>query len=501
MDKNLEYSINPLVAAIGKTPAEFTKKDIIGYLVSNGVRTVNFRYAAADGRLKTLNFTVTNLDYLESILTYGERVDGSSLFPYIDAHSSDLYVIPRFCTAYLDPFAKEPTVGMLCSYFTKDGKPLESAPEYTLRKAHESFRKETGCTFEAMGELEYYVIDEWDPAFPTPDQHGYHESSPFTKFEAFRTEAMKLIAQAGGNIKYGHSEVGNFVLDGKIYEQNEIEFLVNPVETAADQLMIAKWILRTLAYEYGLDLTFAPKITAGKAGSGLHFHTRIMKDGKSVMVEKGKLSDIARRAIAGYMKCAAALTAFGDTNPTSYFRLVPHQEAPTSICWGDRNRSVLVRVPLGWTGKSNMLAIANPLEGGKYQVPEKQTVEMRSPDGSADIYNMLAGLVTAAKTGLMMPEKEALKIADETYVDVNIHAKENEAKLNSLEQLPTSCWESAEALQKSRALFEEGGVFSPALIDGIIDTLKAFKDKNIRKEIESRPAKMLELVKKHYYCG
>ena len=29
---------------------------------------------------------------------------------------------------------------------------------------------------------------------------------------------------------------------------------------------------------------------------------------------------------------------------------MPHQEAPTAICWGDRNRSVLVRVPLGWLG-------------------------------------------------------------------------------------------------------------------------------------------------------
>jgi len=502
MSKKTEFSINPLIVAIGKEPSQFTKKDIIKFIVENDIRIVNFRYAAADGRLKTLNFPVTNMEYLDSILSFGERVDGSSLFPYIDAHSSDLYVIPRFSTAYLDPFAAKPTLGLLCSYFTKDGEPLESAPEYTLRKAHKAFQEKTGMRFEAMGELEYYVIDDCDGTFPTPDQHGYHESSPFTKFEAFRTDAMRLIAQVGGQIKYGHSEVGNFVLDGKIYEQNEIEFLVNPVETAADQLLMAKWILRTLAYEYGLDLTFAPKITAGKAGSGLHFHTRIMKGDKSMMIEDGKLSKIARRAIAGYMKCASALTAFGDTNPTSYFRLVPHQEAPTSICWGDRNRSVLVRVPLGWVGKTDMLSIANPLEAGeKYTAPDKQTVEMRSPDGSADIYNMMAGLVTAAKIGLTMPEDEALAIADATYVDINIHAKGNEAKLNSLEQLPASCFESAEALNKSREMFEADGVFSAKLIDGTIETLKGFNDQKIREEVAKNPEKMMELVEKYYYCG
>ena len=198
---------------------------------------------------------------------------------------------------------------------------------------------------------------------------------------------MQYIAQAGGQIKYGHSEVGNFTLNGKIYEQNEIEFLPTKVEAAADQLMIAKWVIRNLAYEYGLDITFAPKITTGKAGSGLHIHMRIMKEGKNQMLHDGILSETARKAIAGMMVLAPSITAFGNTNPTSYFRLVPHQEAPTNICWGDRNRSVLVRVPLGWAAQKDMCASANPLEkASNYDTTQKQTVEMRSPDGSADLY-------------------------------------------------------------------------------------------------------------------
>ena len=92
---------------------------------------------------------------------------------------------------------------------------------------------------------------------------------------------MAYIAQAGGQIKYGHSEVGNFTLNGMIYEQNEIEFLPVNAEDAADQLMIAKWIIRNLAYKHGYNITFAPKITTGKAGSGLHIHMRIMKDGQT----------------------------------------------------------------------------------------------------------------------------------------------------------------------------------------------------------------------------
>ena len=215
---------------------------------------------------------------------------------------------------------------MLCSYFDKDGNPLASSPENTLRKACRAFRETTGMEFYAMGELEYYVIDEDPEVFPAIDQHGYHESAPYAKMNDFRQQCMLYVAQTGGEIKYGHSEVGNFTEDGLLYEQNEIEFLPVYAEKAADQLMLAKWAIRNLAYEMGLNVTFAPKITVGKAGSGLHIHMRMVKDGKNQMLDGGKLSAAARKAIAGMMDLAESITAFGNKNPTSYFRLVPHQD-------------------------------------------------------------------------------------------------------------------------------------------------------------------------------
>ena len=135
MNKELEMNPNKLVAYLGKPAKEFTKADIVRYIKENGVRMVNFMYPAGDGRLKTLNFVINNEAYLDAILTCGERVDGSSLFSFIEAGSSDLYVLPRFCTAFIDPFAELPTLSMLCSYFNKDGEPLESSPEHTLKKA------------------------------------------------------------------------------------------------------------------------------------------------------------------------------------------------------------------------------------------------------------------------------------------------------------------------------------------------------------------------------
>ena len=500
MNQELLMSPNRLVTFLQKPAAEFTKADIINYIQQNEIRMVNFMYPAADGRLKTLNFVINNASYLDAILTCGERVDGSSLFPFIEAGSSDLYVIPRFRTAFVDPFAEIPTLVMLCSFFNKDGEPLESSPEYTLHKACKAFTDVTGMEFQAMGELEYYVISENDGLFPATDQRGYHESGPYAKFNDFRTQCMYYIAQTGGQIKYGHSEVGNFMLDGKVYEQNEIEFLPVNAENAADQLMIAKWVIRNLAYQYGYDITFAPKITVGKAGSGLHIHMRMLKDGQNQMLKDGVLSDTARKAIAGMMQLAPSITAFGNTNPTSYFRLVPHQEAPTNVCWGDRNRSVLVRVPLGWSAQTDMCALANPLESdSNYDTTQKQTVEMRSPDGSADLYQLLAGLAVACRHGFEI--ENALAIAEQTYVNVNIHQKENADKLKALAQLPDSCAASADCLQKQRTVFEQYNVFSPAMIDGIISRLRSYNDATLRKDIQDKPEEMLALVSKFFHCG
>lgn len=501
MDKQIALNKNDLVKFLQKPMKEFTREDIIRYITENGIEMVNFMYPAGDGRLKTLNFVINDLAYLETILTLGERVDGSSLFSFISASSSDLYVLPRFSTAFLDPFASIPTVTMLCSFFDKDGNPLESSPEHTLKKACREFTKSTGLTFQCMGELEYYIIKQDDGSFPATDQRNYHESAPFAKFNELRTDCMSFIAATGGQIKYGHSEVGNFTLNGVVYEQNEIEFLPVDAEQAADQLMLAKWIIRNLAWEQGYDVTFAPKITTGKAGSGLHIHMRMVDaSGKNQMLDSNRrLSEIARRAIAGLMKLAPAITAFGNTNPTSYFRLVPHQEAPTNVCWGDRNRSVLVRVPLGWTADKDMCAELNPGTAElSLDTNQKQTVEIRSADGSADVYLLMASLAVALRYGIEL--EDGLKIADDTYVDVNIHNAENAAVLDRLAQLPVNCAASADELEKVRDIFQAHGVFDASTIDGMLAKLRSYDEKEAHEAMHD-DVKMQDLVNRYFHCG
>jgi glutamine synthetase len=491
---------NSLVKYLRKPAIEFTRHDIIRYIEENEIEQVNFRYVNEAGKLRTLNFVITSRAYLESILSTGERVDGSSLFSYIDAAISDLYVIPRFKTAFVNPFSEVPTIDLFCSFYTKEGYPLPSAPENILRNASRRFTKTTGYKIKALGELEYYIISDKDMNldYPADDQKGYHQSTPFAKFEHIRIEAIRLLAKCGGKIKYAHSEVGNFTTEDKYYEQHEIEFNAVDVDETADQLVLGKWILRNLAYKYGVDISFAPKITVGKAGSGLHIHYMVVDEqDNNLMIENDKLSPIALKTIAGILDKAKALTAFGNTIPTSYLRLVPHQEAPTNICWGETNRSALVRIPLGWILKTEMIKDANPFEIAEVPyIPGKQTAEFRVPDGSADLYHLLAGMVMAMQHGMEI--EDGLEIAEKLKIEENLF--ENEDLINNLQQLPTSCDASANELEKEFSFFNQNNIFPIGTLERFVRELKSHDDKDLSEKLFQKDDEIRKLVNKfiHY---
>ncbi len=495
------FSQNPLENYLKKNRKDFTKEDIIRFILQNEIQLVDFHYVGGDGRIKTLNFPVHSQKQLDNIFTCGERVDGSSLFKHVETGSSDLYVVPKYRTAFVNPFSSIPTLGILCRYFDKDGSPMQSTPDNILEKAARTLKEKTGYELEAMGELEYYVISEKEELFPAKDQRGYHESSPFTKWDAIRSDSIYYLTQMGCHLKYGHSEVGNFCDDKYNYEQTELEFLPVPVEQAVEELVLGKWVLRHVAYQYGVNLSFAPKITVGKAGSGLHIHMRITKNGKPVMGKGKDLSDVAVQAIGGILELSSAITAFGNTVPTSYLRLVPHQEAPTNICWGYSNRSALIRVPLGWTGKADqMIRIANPdVEvKGKVNAEEKRTFEFRCPDGSADLYLLLAALAVAVRKGL--ESKTSLKFAQDSFIDVNIFKEEHKAVQKKLAQLPDSCDDSADHLMKYKNEFLKFGVFHETIIDGTVKLLKSYKDKGLSEKLYGNTEEIRKLVMEYINC-
>lgn len=486
-----QYALtNPLSIMLDKPKEDFTKNDLLKVIEEKQIETITFHYTALDGKLKELRIPLPGKKNAEIVLTEGERVDGSSLFKgLVDTGLSDLYVVPVYRSAFINPF-NNTSLDLVCRYMTGEGELAPFTPDNILHKASDLFKQNTGIELHALGELEFYLL--FNPEYPLyfpAKQTGYHSSAPYLKSGNILAEMLRMITQIAGAVKYAHSEVGyiekmtstNPELDGKMGEQLELEFLSTPLEEAADIIVIAKWLVRNIAYRNGILATFAPKLEEGYAGNGLHLHLKLIKEGKNVMVdEKGDLAIHSKKLIGGLMNFADTLTSFGNTVPSSYLRLVPNQEAPTHFFWSDANRKAMIRVPLGWSKTSNLAERVNP---GKKSEPmtieSMQTIEFRVPDGSANVHQLIAGVAVAGEWGFSN-SKEALKMTDKYYFKGKTF---DEGKHADFPKLPATCAESADRLESKRNLYEKDGIFPPSVIDYVINQLKSENDKDMHKKI------------------
>ncbi len=487
------FEPHPIVRLLEKPASDFTCSDLVRAVEQLELRQVNLRYVGGDGRLKTLAFPIDSREHLVEVLMQGERVDGSSIFPGTDAEASDVYIVPRHRTAFLNPFGERTSLDVLCSFYSEDGTPLPFAREQVVRRAAEVLTEETGMVLETFGELEYYLVDEAERIYPVEEEHGYQESAPFSKGQRVREEVLGHLSSMGIQLKYAHGEVGNILEEERQLVQHEIEFWPMPVEQAADALVLAKWVVREVAYAHGLEATFAPSVSSEGAGSGLHIHSRLVRDGANAIVTEEGINDTGRRLIAGYLSAAKALTAFGNTVPTSYLRFTEGEESPEGISWGETDRTGLVRVPLAWGGGvlPGMVAHANP--GSSESIPEPaihpQTVELRVADGSADVHLLLAGMAVAARRGLSDPD--SLELAARLSTDGH----------DDFEQLPSSCADAADALERERAAFEADGIVPGELIDAVLERLRAYDDAALLTKAAKDDDVRTELIRRHWHVG
>ena len=487
---------HPLVRLLQKPAHTFTVDDLVRAVEELELRQVNLRYVGGDGRLKTIAFPINSREHLVGVLTRGERVDGSSIFPGAATEASDVYIVPRHRTAFLNPFGERTSLDLLCSFYDQEGQPLAHAREQVVRRASDALVRDTGMVLEAFGELEYYLVDEPEKVFPVEEERGYQESAPFSKGQLVREQVLGHLVAMGIPLKYAHGEVGNILEEERQLVQHEIELWPLPIEQAADALVMAKWVVRQVAHAHGLEVTFAPSVSPDGAGSGLHVHSRLVRDDTSAIVDDDGLTDTGRRLIAGYLTHAKALTAFGNTVPTSYLRFTDGDESPEGICWGETDRTGLVRVPLAWVGDvlPDMIAHANP-GTPESDVPSHepavhpQTIELRLGDGSADVHLLLAGMAVAARMGLA--DDGALKKADRLNTD----------KHRRFEQLPTSCEESADELDDKRKVFEADGVFPAELIDQVLGELRAAGGAKLMKKVARDEEARADLVRRYWHVG
>ncbi len=451
-----------LTRLIGKPSAEWTIDDLVDLVTRLGIRLVSLMHIGGDGWPKTLDFVPRDERHLREVLAAGERADGSSLFGDlgIPVGMSDIVIRPRPYTAFLDPFAEQPTLVLCASHFGRDGAPLPQSPTTLVERAYQRLKRETGVDLHALGEVEFFLGKRPDETevYGSGDR-GYHASAPFVFGEKLRREALVKLAEIGVPVKYGHAENGHIQpdeVDARVWEQHEVELALQPLPDAADSVIITQWMLRNLARRYGVRCSFEPILRKGHAGSGMHFHFSPVIDGIHAphSDERGELTAEATWLIGGLVQLAGASMAFGNRSAASFTRLSQAKEAPNTVTWGQFNRKALVRLPIVATDAAGRAVSA-------------QTIEFRLPDGSAHPHLVLALVAQAMMAGRAT--------ADVAQVVARTKAATQGEGGNGF-TVPKTFADVAAALAAQRSALEAGDVFPPGLIDRVVATLQARKD-------------------------
>ncbi len=447
-----------LERVFGRPAPEWTVDDMVGLVKAQAIRIVSLMHVGSDGWLKTLDFVPRSESHLRDVIEGGERADGSSIFAGtgIRAGASDILLRPRLSSAFLDPFSRVPAIVLMCSHAGRDGAPLPESPDTIVRAAFARLRAELGIELHALGEVEYFLGKHpGEEDFYGADDRGYHASSPFVFGERLRRTALTLLAEIGVPIKYGHSEVGYIPAseaDNTIWEQHEIEMALAPLPDAADAVVLTQWVLRNLAHQGGMRVSFDPIMRAGHAGSGLHFHFSPVLGGRHVggRDAAGELADAGRWLIAGLVRHGGALMSFGNRVPGSFVRLQQGKEAPTAVAWGEFDRHALIRLPI----------VATAPDGRQVSAP---TIEFRLPDGSAHPYLLLAGVAQGLVAASASDDLVDL-LARTRAAHVREHPGDGE-------RLPRSAPEIASALVGSRAMLAAGSVFPDRMMELLASAL------------------------------
>ena len=452
-----------------------TVQEILAFCQENGVRMIDFKTVDLQGRWH--HITIPAERFCEDTLRHGIGFDGSN-FGYASVEKSDMVFVPDPDSACLDPFTAVPTLSMTGDVQVIDLPENRRFDQYarSVTQRAEEYMRETGIADKMVvgPEFEFYVFDrasfetapnhasfqvdtaqaEWntgDPAgkgYQMGRHDGYHADLPQDITFDLRNEICLRMADWGVAVKYHHHEVGG---PGQL----EVEVEPESLTEMADKTMVAKYLIKNCAARAGKTATFMPKPIYGEAGSGMHVHIWLWKDGEPLFYDPNgysSLSDTALYFIGGLLKHAASLCAITNPSTNSFKRLVPGFEAPVTIGYATANRSSIIRIP----------AYA--------KTPAQKRFELRNPDATCNPYYAYAAILMAGLDGIQ--NRIDPHASGWGPYDFNLFQLSEEDK-KRIQALPKSLGEALDALEQDHAYLTAGGVFPEQLIQNWIKLKRA----------------------------
>jgi glutamine synthetase len=457
-----------------------TPKDVLEFAKKNDARQVDLRFTDLPGLQQHISYPISQLS--EDTFEEGFGIDGSSIRGWAAINESDMLLIPDGATALMDPFNEVPTLVMTCEVIDPITRQhYDRDPRWIAKKA-ELYLKNSGVADTAYfgAEAEFFIFDNirfdqnqhsgfyfidaeegrWNSAREKDNlgyrpryKEGYFPVPPTDHYQDLRSEMVATLIKCGINIECHHHEVATA-------GQCEIDQRFDTMIKSADNMMLYKYVIRNVAYQYGKSVTFMPKPLFGDNGSGMHTHQSLWKGGTPLFAGDGYagLSQLALWYIGGLLKHARALSAIIAPTTNSYKRLVPGYEAPVNLAYSRRNRSAAVRIPMYSAS------------------PKAKRVEFRPPDPSCNPYLSFAAMMMAGLDGIQN------KIEPGEPLDKDIYDLSPE-ELGNVPSMPASLDEALDALQEDHAFLLKGDVFSEELLETFI----SYKRKNESDAIRLRP--------------
>jgi glutamine synthetase len=337
-------------------------------------------------------------------------VHSVSFVPELSPADPDQVMVPDLDAVYICPWDTSMAI-IFADLFWMD-KPYNVCPRQALKRAIHDAEK-AGYVGYAGIEPEFIALrfDENGQPVKAIDDNpkeitlrrqafGYDveqtiDSMPFLK------EMIDIVEDLGWNMH-------DVVCEGG-YSQFELDFHYTELLEMADRLVFLRILLKEVAKEHGMFITFMPKPTTGDWRSGAHINFSLQSidnPGENLFNSKDSgdgWSEQAIHAVGGLMAHAEAITAIACPTVNSYNGLVPRVGgfeggtvtwAPTNITYGHNNRSAQFRLPqsrycienraadmcmnvylsLGMTLAASLKGIANKMDPG--------------PATDRDLYNM-----------------------------------------------------------------------------------------------------------------
>jgi glutamine synthetase len=299
-------------------------------------------------------------NYLLAVDVDMNTVEGYAISSWEQGYG-DMEFVPDFDTIRLLPHLPG-TALVQCDVAWADHQAVEPSPRRVLRRQL-ARAADHGMVALAGTELEFIAFDDtYEHGWST----GYRDMTPAnqynvdysilgtTRIEPLLRDIRNTMYAAGMDVESAKGECN--------LGQHEVGFLYADALVTADNHTVYKTAAKEIAALHGKSITFMAKFNE-REGNSCHIHLSLRgRDGSIVFwdEENGRRTPLYDHFVAGILATMADFTLMYAPNINSYKRFADASFAPTTIAWGNDNRTCAVRL----VGRGAAARLENRLPGG-----------------------------------------------------------------------------------------------------------------------------------------